>query len=99
MPPFCFGVRSPLESFSCETMKVSIDGVTNREFEIEEVSAGVDRLRGTHSSAKDCTLRKTCTSMAAITSFNAKVIGRPLPISIRHHEGLSNRPYQPFLQE
>ena len=46
MPPFCFGVRSLLESFSCETMKVSIDDVPNWEFEIEEVSAGVDRLRG-----------------------------------------------------
>jgi len=28
------------------TMKVSIDDVPNWEFEIEEVSAGVDRLRG-----------------------------------------------------
>ena len=92
MPPFCFGVRSLLESFSCEAMKVSIDDVPNWEFEIEEVSAGVDRLRGTHPSAKDCALRKPCTSMAAITSFNAKVIGCPLPISIRHHQGLSNRP-------
>ncbi|MGB9116845.1 hypothetical protein [Bradyrhizobium sp.] len=40
-------------------MKVSVDGVPNWEFEIEEVSTGLYRLRGTHSSAASIDLTGT----------------------------------------
>jgi hypothetical protein len=36
-------------------MRVRIEGIPDWEFEIEEVSAGAYKLRGTHSSAADLT--------------------------------------------
>jgi hypothetical protein len=55
MPPF-FGRTFSVIDFQVPeveglAMRVGIDGVPSWKFEIEEVSAGAYRLRGTHSSA------------------------------------------------